>query len=173
MGSLLDMITETGLAAHRSETGQAYARRHGVRSAPNLAVMSDEIADLVTKYLQPRIQDKVVVDVGGGLGILAMHMATFASKIFVIEANPSWAVAYAEFLHAEKPANMSFCWGAAQEFIGQIRADVAIVTTHTDVSGLMSIAAQFAPDAIDIFGELINGNPEAFDEWARSARKTA
>ena len=115
----------------------------------------------------------VVVDVGGGIGLLGFHIANIAKRVFVIEANPIWTLAHLDFLYREKPKNLSFLFGAAEEFVGQINADVAIVATHSDVAGMMSIASRFAPEAIDIYGELITANPQAYDRWARDARSKA
>ncbi len=170
--NMIDLIAEAGIATHLSKAGQAYAQRHGVRSAPNLAVMTDEVAGLIAAHLHERIEGRTVIDVGGGLGLLALHMASSARRVFVVEANPVWSLAWLEFFQ-DKPANVTYVWGAADELLETIRADVALVCTHSDVQGMMAIAQQLAPLAIDVFGELIDENPQAFDEWARNARNSA
>ena len=171
--NFIDLIAEAADTARSSEAGQHYATRHGVRSAPNLTVATDEIAALIASHLEPRVRNKTVVDVGGGIGLLGLHLADIAAHVFVIEANPVWSLAYLDLFHKQKPSNMSFCFGAAEEFVGRITADIAIVATHSDVSGMMSIASRFAPVCVDVYGELIALNPAAFDEWARNARGKA
>lgn len=169
----IDMFAEVADTARLSEAGQHFAKRHGVRSAFNLTVATDEVAALIAAHLEPKVRNKTVVDVGGGIGLLGLHLADIAAHVFVIEANPVWSLAYLDLFHKQKPSNMSFCFGAAEEFVGRITADIAIVATHSDVANMMSMAGRFAPDTIDIYGELIAGNPAAFDQWARDARGKA
>jgi precorrin-6B methylase 2 len=166
-----DILSQIGRGMRWSETANAYAARHGIDAAPYLTVVDDEIAAAVAHILEPRTRDKVVVDVGGGTGLLALHVAASARRVFVVEANPVWAACWIDLFHKRKPKNVSYLFGAASEFIDYIKADVAIVATHSDVRAMMSTARQFAPEAIDIYGELISENPKGFDEWARRARE--
>jgi hypothetical protein len=46
-----------------------------------------------------------------------------------------------------KPRNMSYICGSADELVGYIRTDVAVICTHSDVSGMKLIAQQFAPSS--------------------------
>lgn len=156
---------EEGLAAL-----EAFAKRHGVHAAPNLTVVDDEVAGLITDRLRPRIAGRTVVEIGGGVGLLSIHMAMVAKRVYCIEANPMWSFAFAELLLKRKPKNLSFLFGAAEEFVGIIRGDVAIVCTHSGLSSMMSTARQFATVAVDFYGELIAANPRAFDPIASQAR---
>jgi hypothetical protein len=63
----------------------------------------------------------------------------------------------------KKPKNMNYLFGAADEFVGCIRGDVAVICTHSDVQGLKLVGGQFAPEVVDVYGELIEENPAAFD----------
>ncbi|MET1047120.1 MAG: hypothetical protein ABWX70_10545 [Hyphomicrobium sp.] len=171
--NLIELIDEAGIAARRSEIGEAYSARHGVKAQANLTVMDDQIAAALAEHLAPRIKGKSVIDVGGGFGLLSMHLAGFARHVFVIEANPVYSCAWVEFFHQHKPPNMNFLFGAAREFIGSLRADVALVASHSDVAGMMSVAGLLADEAIDVYGDMIAANPKAFDAWAREVRKTA
>lgn len=154
---------------HYDEAARTYADRHGVRASPQLTVTDDEVAEM----LEPRIRDMTVIDVGGGIGLLGLHMAEVAKRVIVIEANPVWAAAWIDLLHRRKPENLPFFFGSANQLSDLITADVAVITTHSDVSGMMSVASTIATIAIDFYGELIDGNPAAFDPWAREARKKA
>ncbi|MBR1281312.1 hypothetical protein JQ597_04585 [Bradyrhizobium sp. AUGA SZCCT0177] len=147
-----------------------YAQRHGIKSAPYLTVTDLETAALIAERLGPRISGKIVVEIGGGLGLLALAMGVVARRVYCIEANPMWSMTSAGFLLRTKPKNVSFLFGAADQFVDYIRADVGVVCTHSDVSGMMELASQFAPQTIDVYGEMIVENPGAFDTWARSAR---
>lgn len=166
-----DLLDAAGKMMHFSEAGAAYERRHGVRSAPTLTVTSDEIAAAIVDRLEPRIRGKIIVDVGGGTGVLGMHLASVARRVFVIEAQPLWAAAWIDLYHEKKPRNLSYLFGAAEEFVGVVKADVGLVVTHSGLANMMAIAGKLAVQAIDVYGEIIDANPDAFDPWAREARK--
>jgi hypothetical protein len=97
-------------------------------------------------------------------------MARVAKRVYCIEANPMWAFTFAELLLMRKPKNLSYLFGSADEFVGAIRGDVAIVCTHSGLASMMSTAKQFAPVAVDFYGELVEADPGAFDPIASRAR---
>jgi hypothetical protein len=148
----------------------AFAERHGIVAAPNLTVLDDEMASLIVERLEPRIAGKTVVEIGGGIGLLSLHMAMVAKRVYCIKANPLWSFTFAELLLKRKPKNLSYLFGAADEFVGAISGDVAIVCTHSGLASMMSTARQFAPVAVDFYGELVEANPKAFDPIASQAR---
>ncbi|WBU27620.1 hypothetical protein OOZ54_13200 [Rhodopseudomonas palustris] len=153
------------LYATLADNGSAhlYFERHGIAAAPILTVTDDENADAIAGYLRPRIEGKTVVEIGGGLGLLSLHMGLIAQRVFCIEANPIWSVLFTEVLFRTKPRNVSYLFGTADEFVGSIRGDVAVICTHSDVPGMSLVAAQFAPTVIDVYGEIIGSAPGAFD----------
>jgi predicted RNA methylase len=153
-----------------SDASLDYSERHGINSAAVLTVIDDESADLVASYLEPRIAGQTVVEIGGGIGLLALHMGLVARRVYCIEANPMWSWTFAQCLLAAKPRNVSFLFGAADEFVGAIKADVAVYCTHSDVQGMGLVAAQFAPVVIDVYGEIIDSNPDAHDPVAVALR---
>ena len=114
---------------------------------------------------------KTVVEIGGGIGLLALHLGLHAKRVYCIEANPMWSWIFATVLLQSKPKNVSFLFGAADEFLGTVKGDVAIYCTHSDVKGMGLVAAQFAPLVIDVYGELIKAAPESFDQSARALRE--
>lgn len=173
MKGLKETLDVAAEAMSESPVFDAYAERHGVRAAPFLTVVDDETADMIAGHLAPRITGKTVVEIGGGIGLLALHMARCATRVFCIEANPVWASTFVQLLIAEKPRNASFLLGSADEFVGTIRADVAVFCTHSGVDAMKLVAAQFAPVVIDVYGELIAANPEHFDKLARALRPLA
>jgi hypothetical protein len=129
-----------------------YEARHGVEAASVLTIMDDDDASHVADCLADQIRGKVVVEIGGGNGRLALHLGRYASHVYCIEVNPAWAWAFVELLFKTKRSNVSFLFGSADEFIGRIRGDVALFCTQSDVAGLRHIAAQFAPVVIDVYG---------------------
>lgn len=167
---LTDILDEAGRTMSRTSEGEDYARRHGVRSAPTLTVTTDETAGAIAAILAPRIRGTTVLDLGGGIGLLGLHLADYAARVFVIEANPLWAAAWVDLFHRTKPVNCSYLFGAANEFVGLIRPDVVTICTHSAVDDMMATGHLFSPLVIDVYGELIAANPNAFDPWAREAR---
>ena len=112
-----------------------------------------------------------MVEIGGGIGLLALHMGQIAKRVYCIEANPMWSWTFATALLHAKPRNVSFLFGSADEFLGCIKGDVAVYCTHSDVTGMGLVAAQFAPVVIDFYSEIIANAPEHFDAVARELRK--
>jgi precorrin-6B methylase 2 len=165
-----ELLDAAGALMHRSEVSSAYAHRHEIHAAPTLTVTSEEIAAAIADRLEPRIRGKTIVDVGGGTGLLAVHLARVARRVFVIEANPIWTAAWLDLYHRRKPKNLSYLFGSASEFVGVVKADVAVVVTHSGLASMMEVAGKLATEVIDVYGEIVASNPAAFDVWAREAR---
>lgn len=156
-----------------SQSYENFMDRHNIRSAPILTVTDAEIAGSIADRIEDRIRDKVVVEIGGGIGLLSLYMAAIARRVYCIEANPMWAASFTHLLLEMKPKNLSYIFGAADEFVGCINADVAVVCTHSDVAGMMAVGAQLAKGVIDVYGEIIEANPQEFDPVARKLRPYA
>lgn len=167
---LKQLLGDASDAMEGSEVMERYAARHGIDARTVLTLTDDEGADLLAEHLAPRIAGKTVVEIGGGIGILALHLGFRAKRVFCIEANPLWASAFTACLMAAKPKNVSYLFGAADEFAGLIKADVALFCTHSGVDSMRAAAALFAPEVIDVYGDIIAGNPDAFDPLARTLR---
>lgn len=165
---MLDLLYE---AMDGSETSLAYSARHGIQSQAVLTVFDDETASLIAEHLAERIAGKTIVEIGGGIGLLAFHLGRFAKRVFCIEASPVWSSAFlAALLHA-KPKNVSYLFGAADEFTGLIAADAALFCTHSGVASMKAAGRLFAPEIIDVYGEIILENPGKFDELAQTLRE--
>lgn len=156
-----------------SEASERYSERHGIKSQAILTITDDEAAFRVAEHLAPRIEGKTVVEIGGGIGLLALHLGQFAKRVYCIEANPMWSWIFAGTLLHNKPKNVSFLFGSADEFVGTIKGDVAIYLTHSGVTPMRVTAMHFAPVVIDVYGELVAEHPERFDELARTLRAIA
>jgi hypothetical protein len=68
---------------------------------------------------------------------------------------------------------MSYLFGAGDEFIGCIRGDVAVICTHSGVEAMKLLGSQFAPETIDVYGEMIEADPGRFDPLASRLRASA
>jgi len=165
--AMMEMVYE---AMEGSDAAMEYSSRHGIESAAVLTVLDDDMASGVAGFLADRIKGKTVVEIGGGIGLLACHMGMIAKRVYSIEANPCWTWTFVRNLLAVKPKNVSYLFGAADEFAGLIRADVAVICTHSGVAAMKAVGALFAPVVIDVYGEIISSNPEKFDRIARTLR---
>lgn len=152
INSILDRAYE---AFEGNQLMEDYMERHEVRSLGILTVTDDETAALIAGHLKDRIEGKVVVEIGGGIGLLALHMAEYASRVFVIEASPAWTHIWTMLFMARKPKNVTFIFGAAQEMFGQLNADVAVFCTHSAAQDMRSIGERLAGKVIDVYGEIV------------------
>lgn len=171
METVQQMTSAIYNAMEGSDASMAYSARHGIAAQAVLTVTDDDTAGLLAEHLAPRIEGKTVIEIGGGIGLLAMHMGQYAKRVYCIEANPMWSWTFTVALLERKPRNVSFLFGAADEFLGTIKGDVAVICTHSGLQSMKLVAAQFAPSVIDVYGEIIKGNPEGFDKFAREMRE--
>lgn len=170
MNDMQKLLNEIYNEFEGSEPLARYMERHGINSAGILTVLDDNHAMLIAERLRPRIEGKTVIEIGGGIGLLAMHLGMVAKRVYCIESAPMWAAAFVHVLLDRKPRNVSYLFGSADEFLGSIRGDVALFCTHSDVTGMGLVARQFAPVVIDVYGELIDAAPQHFDPTARALR---
>lgn len=173
MSEIDSMFSEIRRTLERTKPFDAYLERHNIRSAATLTVTDAEIAASIAELLAPRIAGKTIVEIGGGIGLLSLYMGTFARRVYCIEANPMWAMVFTEIFLGMKPKHVSYIFGAADEFVGCIKADIAVICTHSDVEGLKLAGRQLASEVIDVYGEMIEANPQAFDPLARQMRPFA
>lgn len=134
-----------------------YHERQGTQSALILTNTDDEYASLVAEFLRPRIADKVVVEIGAGIGLLACHVAQDARRVYAIEIDPAWTSCFLGYLYHHKPPNLTFIFGKAEES-PPIAADVAFFCTHSGRESMYRAATLFAPTVIDVYAELLKDN---------------
>jgi tRNA G37 N-methylase Trm5 len=138
---------------------EAYHTRHGTESAGILTNYDDEHAGLVADYLRERVEGKIVVEIGAGIGLLACHVAMDARCVYAIEVDPCWAASFVWCLYENKPANLTFIFGKAEE-APPIAADVAFFCTHSGRESMHRAATLFAPEVIDVYAELMKDDPK-------------
>jgi hypothetical protein len=140
----------------------AYDERHGINSAAILTLTDDEKAALVASHLAERVRGKTVVELGGGIGLLALHLSPVAKRVIVIEANPVWTEVFVALLYRMKPKNVTWVFGVADEVATMVRGDVALYCTHSDHDGMRAVASRLAPEVIDVYPDLLGA-----DYWRR------
>lgn len=127
---------------------RAYDARAGLRSKRYLTMLAPHDAQWIVDRVRDRIAGKVVVELGAGIGVLAVALASHAKRVFAIEADPMWSWVFSRWLYRSKPNNLTFIMDMAEHLTDVIKADVAIVVTGSDEERLRATAERFAPEVI-------------------------
>ena len=130
-----------------------YHERHGNPSLLVLTQHSPQIAQEAARLLRPDIENKNVIEIGAGVGFLAIEMAKYAKSVIAFEVDPAWTWIFTKSLYRHKPVNLSWIFGDAKQFVGIIRGDIAIVFTRSGIDELKNIAKEMAPKVIMPFQE--------------------
>jgi hypothetical protein len=128
---------------------EEFHQRHDTDSMLILTVHSHYAARKECERLQDQIAGKVVIEIGAGVGFLAMQMAKVAKRVYAIEVDPAWSWIFTRFLYGIKPPNLTWVFGKAEEMIGVLRGDVAVVYTRSDRLNMRTMASQIAPVVIE------------------------
>ena len=144
--TLIDPVYE---ALEGREDLAIYHDRHGTASLLILTQHSPQIArETVRLLLASDIEGKRVVEIGAGVGFLAIEMAKVAESVVAIEADPAWSWIFTKSLYRHKPANLTWVFGAAESVAEWVRADVAVVMTNSGIDAMRAVALQMAPHVI-------------------------
>ena len=148
-----DLITMAYDALEGYEDLQAYHRQHGTPSLLILTQHSPDIAIETARLLGPEIDGKRVIEIGAGVGFLAIEMARRAASVIAIEVDPAWSWIFTRSLYAHKPPNLTWIFGTAESVADVIRADVAVVCTRSGHAAMEEVAAKMAPRVIFPLGK--------------------
>lgn len=127
---------------------RSYDERMGILAKHFLTMVRPEDTGWIMEKIGPRIAGKRVVEIGAGIGLLANEMAKVARRVYAIEADPGWSLLFVKWLYVDKPLNLTWILDRAQNLVGELEADVAIVVTGSDEDNLRQLAGQFAPEVI-------------------------
>ena len=126
----------------------AYHARHGTPSLLILTQHSPQIAVETARLLSSELLGKRVIEIGAGVGFLAIEMAHYAKEVFAIEVDPAWSWIFTRSLYAHKPPNLTWIFGTAESVADILRGDVVVILTRSGAEELRSIAARMAPRVI-------------------------
>ena len=125
-----------------------YFTRHQVDSLGILTVLNEQAAQIeVSGYLE-RIRGKRVIEIGAGVGFLAIELAKHAKSVIAIEANPAWSWVFTQYLYAVKPAHLTWVFGTAESMSTVLRGDVAVVYTRSGIEQMTHVALEMCPEII-------------------------
>ena len=125
-----------------------YLQRHGVESLLVLTQHAPEVAVESALLLKPHITGKRVIEIGAGVGFLALEIARHAKSVVAIESDPAWSWVFTRSLYRHKPANLTWVFGTAQTLIGTLSAEVALIFTNSGIKEMRALGNQFAPMVI-------------------------
>jgi hypothetical protein len=133
------------------DKAEEFHRRHMTPSCGIITVAdTKKVVNIITPFIT-RIHNKIVVEIGAGVGLLACGMATVAKEVYAIESDPAWSWAFTKVLYEIKPPNLTFIFGKAETMIGILKADVAVIVTRSGHKEMQEIARQLAPEVIDVY----------------------
>lgn len=142
------LINMTYDALEGCEDLMRYHKAHGTPSLLILTQHSPEIAQETARLLADEIKGKVVIEIGAGVGFLAIEMAKLAKQVFAIEVDPAWSWIFTHSLYAHKPPNLTWIFGQAETMLPWLKGEVAVVFSRSGVKELRNLALQFAPKVI-------------------------
>ena len=144
-GTLIDMAYD---ALEGAEDLMRYHKAHGTPSLLILTQYSPEVAQETARLLKPAIENKIVIEIGAGVGFLAIEMAKIAKQVYAIEVDPAWSWVFTHSLYSHKPPNLTWIFGKAETVIPWLKGEVAIVFTRSGRDEMRALAEQLAPKVI-------------------------
>jgi ribosomal protein L11 methylase PrmA len=132
-----------------------YQERVGVKAAHICTIVTPENTTWMMAKMLPRIAGKVVVEIGAGLGILAVEMARHAARVFAIDSDPQFTASFANALYQKRPPTLTWIFDTAEGVLASglaaaMKADIAVLVTGSDEVGLCKIAASFVASPSDV-----------------------
>ena len=125
-----------------------YHERHGNPSLLILTQHSPQIAQETARLLKPDIEGMNVIEIGAGVGFLAIEMARYAKTVIAFEVDPAWSWIFTKSLYKHKPVNLSWIFGDAKQFIDIIKGDITVIFTRSGIDELKTIAEKMAPKVV-------------------------
>jgi len=122
-----------------------YHQRHGTPSMLILTQHSPTIAAETSRKIEDQIAGKIVVEIGAGVGFLALELARRAKRVYAIESDPAWSWIFTQSLYAHKPENLTWIFGTAESVVSWLRADVAVILTRSGEMQMRDLANCIAP----------------------------
>jgi len=125
-----------------------YHQEHGTLSMLVLTQYSQPLAHEIARLISQDIEDKIVIEIGAGIGFLAIEIAKLAKQVYAIEVDPAWSWVFTRSLYAHKPPNLTWIFGKAETMLPMLKGDIAVVATHSGINELRELAYKFAPNVI-------------------------
>ena len=125
-----------------------YNNRHNIKSMGILTILTPDQAEEEVSKFRDRIQNKIVIEIGAGVGFLALEMAKFADTVYAFETDPQWNWIFSRHLYKHKPKNLHWIFSNAENFVDKIHGDVCVIYTCSDIMGMYSLGKQMAEEVL-------------------------
>ena len=139
-----------------SKAAEEFHKRHMTPSCGIIAVGNTQRVKQIIMPIPTKIHNRVVIEIGAGVGLLACGMAKIAKQVYAIESDPAWSWAFTKVLYGIKPPNLTFIFGKAETMVGILKADVAVIVTRSGHKEMQAIARQLSPEVIDVYEPIEN-----------------
>jgi hypothetical protein len=130
---------------------EEYHQKHMTPSYGVITVYDSETALAISKAIAMDIANKVVIEIGAGVGILACAMATIAKQVYAIESDPAWAWGFTKVLYGIKPTNLTWIFGKAESMVDILHGDVAVIVTRSGHKEMQVVGSKLATKVIDVY----------------------
>lgn len=142
---LIDTIYD---ALDGCEDAMRYHREHGTPSLQILTMYSPKLAANAAQLIAEEIRGKRVIEIGAGVGFLAIEMARIAKSVFAIEIDPAWSWAFTHSLYQYKPKNLTWIFGSAETVADWLNGDVVIIATRSGIEEMRALGYRMAPKVL-------------------------
>ena len=129
---------------------QDYHDRHNTPSCVILTIATLSAARAEVEAIRDQIEGKTIIEIGAGVGLLAVAMSRYAKRVYAIEVDPAWSWTFIRHIYRRKPPHLTFIFGLAEEMVGAIKGDVAVIRTRSGYDEMRKIAGEFAPEIIEL-----------------------
>lgn len=107
----------------------------------------EKVEKEVSKY-KFYLNGKDVIEIGAGIGLLAIEVAKFAKYVYAFELDPAWSWIFVTENFYDKPDNMSFIFGDVRDFAYVLNVDLVIIYAYASKKYFTNIAKIFASSII-------------------------
>jgi hypothetical protein len=135
------------------KSAEEFHAKHMTPSCGVITVFQKKRVMDIMNIISSSIYGKTVVETGAGVGLLAIAMATISEKVYAIESDPAWSWAFTKIMYEIKPPNLTFIFGKAENMVGILKADVAVIVTRSGHKEMQNVARQLADKVIDVYQE--------------------
>ena len=150
LGACLDAIYQD---MDGSKVAKEFHSKHMTPSCGIITVYDTYKCQQILTKIAPRIHNKTVIEIGAGVGLLSIAMATIAKQVYAIEVDPAWAWAFTKILYDIKPPNLTYIFGKAESMTDILYSDVAVIVTRSGHKEMQAVANKLASEVIDVYLE--------------------